>query len=71
MNQTEVKLERSLKLSQRRLYDLRREISALRKEYASTVSALEAQILELKQELEQLKKLKNKKAISEEQNDIR
>ena len=71
MNQTEVKLERSLKLSQRRLYDLRREISALRKEYASAVSNLEAQILELTQELEQLKKLKNKKVIPEEQNDTR
>lgn len=71
MNQTEVKLERSLKLSQRRLYDLRREISALRKEYASAVSSLEAQILDLTQELEQLKKLKSKKVTPEEQNDVR
>lgn len=71
MNQTEVKLERSLRLSQRRLYDLRREISALRKEHASAVSALEAQIIELTQELEQLKKTKSKKLVAEEQNDTR
>ena len=68
MNQTEVKLERSLKLSQRRLYDLRREISALRKEHAAVIANLENQLSELAQELELLKKKNSKKVIQEEQN---